>query len=129
MSIILESVNESKDSRIYSVREKELIYKLRTMLKDVPTDVARTLNTLLEEQRGERWTDMQLLIYLEQALSDINCEPAVSSFILDDFPPAWESLVIKGGLIFALIAEGIFQAGVIVRLYSQQVVILVCKSL
>lgn len=111
MPIILESINDSKDTQIYTPKEKELIHHLRTMLKDLPDDVLRTLNTLVEEQRGERWTDMQLIIYLNQSIGDINVEPAHTIYDLNNFPPAWKSCVILGGMIFALIAEGILQVG------------------
>lgn len=111
MPIILESVKDSKDMQIYTPKEKELIHHLRTMLKDLPDDVLRTLNTLVEEQRGERWTDMQLLIYLNQSIGDINAEPAHTIYDLNNFPSAWKSCIILGGMIFALIAEGILQVG------------------
>ena len=111
MSIILESINDSKDNVVYTTREKQLIYELRTMLKDIPSDVMRSLNTLVEEQRGERWTDTALLIYLNQAVADINCEPAQTNYDINNFPEAWKSCVITGGMLFALIAEGILQNG------------------
>lgn len=111
MAIILESINDSKDNQIYTPQEKELIYRLRTMLKDLPDDVMRTLNTLVEEQRGERWTDTQLIIYLSQSIGDINAEPAHTTYDLNNFPVAWTSCVILGGMVFALIAEGILQVG------------------
>lgn len=111
MPIILESINDSKDTQIYTPKEKELIYHLRTMLKDLPQDVTRTLNTLVEEQRGERWTDMQLMIYLHQAIGDINAEPPHTIYDLNNVPNAWHSCVVLGGMIFALIAEGVLQNG------------------
>ena len=111
MPIILESINDSKDNIVYTTREKQLIYELRTMLKDIPSDVMRSLNTLVEEQRGERWTDTSLLIYLNQAVSDINCEPAQTNYDINNFPDAWKACVITGGMLFALISEGILQNG------------------
>lgn len=111
MAIILESIGDSMDKEVYSPREKEMIFKLRTMLKDVPQEVVHTLNTLVEEQRGERWTDMQLLIYLQQAIADINCEPAQTSYDLDNFPKPWEACIINGAMIFSLVSEGILQNG------------------
>ncbi len=111
MPIILESINDSKDTQVYTPKEKELIYHLRTMLKDLPSDTLRTLNTLVEEQRGERWTDMQLLIYLHQSVGDINAEPPHSIYDLNNVPDSWHSCVVLGGMVFALIAEGVLQAG------------------
>lgn len=110
MPTILTPINQPK-TLIMSKRERELVQQLRVMLKDLPDDVYRSLNTLVEEQRGERWTDMQLLIYLQQAIADINAEPAHTSYDLNTFPEAWHACVINGGMIFALIAEGILQVG------------------
>lgn len=110
MPIILQSVNEL-NRPVYTDRERQLIYKLRVMLKDLPNDVYRSLNTLVEEQRGERWTDEQLYVYLGQAVADINSEPPHTTFGLDNFPSSIESCVLSGGLIFALIGESILQVG------------------
>lgn len=111
MPIILESVIDSNDNQIYTPREKELLHQLRTMLKDTPHEVLHTLNTLVEEQRGERWTDMQLYMYLNQAISDINAEPAHSNYDLNNFPNAWKACVINGAMVFALVAESVLQVG------------------
>lgn len=110
MAIILTPINQVAASPT-SKRERELIQQLRVMLKDLPDDVNRTLGTLVEEDRGERWSDMQLLIYLQQAVADINAEPAHTAYLLDNFPEAWKACVINGATIFALIAEGILQNG------------------
>ncbi|AEO93425.1 gp165 [Bacillus phage G] len=110
MAVILTPINQVA-SHPTSKRERELIQQLRVMLKDLPQDVNRTLNTLVEEDRGERWSDMQLLIYLQQAIADINAEPAHTSYELDNFPEPWKACVINGSMIFALIAEGILQVG------------------
>ena len=108
MAIILESIEDSKDYEVYSPREKELLRKLRTMLKDLPTSVNRTLNTLVELDRGERWTDLQLMIYLQQSIADINSEPAHTYYDLTNFPQPWESCVLVGGMIFALISGHVY---------------------
>lgn len=111
MPTILDPVGGGNRPSPMSNRERELVNHLRIMLKDIPDDVYRSLNTLVEEQRGERWSDMQLLVYLSQAIADINAEPAHTSFVLDNFPESWQACVIQGGLIFALISEGILQNG------------------
>jgi hypothetical protein len=110
MATILESVDSFLDQPM-SDRERELVFRLRGMLKDLPDDVMRSLNTLVEEQRGERWTDMMLLGYLQQALAEINAEPAITSFDMSNFPDGWTACVLNGGVIWALIAEGILQNG------------------
>lgn len=111
MAIILEPINGNNTPSPMAKRERELVNHLRIMLKDIPDDVYRSLNTLVEEQRGERWSDIQLLVYLNQAIADINAEPAHTGYDLENFPEAWKAAVIQGGLIFALIAEGILQQG------------------
>lgn len=110
MAIILESFDEFQSSPMTD-RERELLHILRTMLKDFDHDVYRSLNTLIEEQRGERWSDAQLLIYLNQAVSDINAEPPHTIYDLSNFPEAYKSCVINGAVIFALIGESIIQVG------------------
>ena len=110
MPIILESINDSVD-QIYTVREKELLHKLRVMLKDLPETTMRSLNTLVESHRGERWNDTELLIYLNQALADINCEQAPTSYDMSNYPEAWTACILNGAMIFSLVSEGILQNG------------------
>jgi hypothetical protein len=110
MATILESVDSFLEQPMTD-KERELIHTLRVMLKDLPDDTFRSLNTLVEDQKGERWNDMQLLVYLNQAMADINAEPALTSYSLEDFPPAWKACIINGSMIFSLIAEGILQNG------------------
>jgi hypothetical protein len=108
--IVLSPLN-SPSKQIYNQREYDLINKLRHMLKDLPDDAYRSLNTLVEEQRGERWTDQQLYMYLVQAVADINAEPPHTSYDIDSFPSKLDACVVTGGMIFALIAESILQVG------------------
>ena len=110
MATILESVNDFSE-HTYTDRERELIHRLRVMLKDLPDQTLHSLNTLVEEQRGERWSDMVLFTYLQQATADINAEPASTGFDLNNFPEPWTACIINGGMIFSLIAEGILQVG------------------
>lgn len=110
MATILESKKDFATQPITD-NERELIHSLRTLLKDLPDDVFRSLNTLVEEQRGERWTDSMLLVYLNYAVSDINTEPILTGYTLEDYPSAWKACILNGAMIFALIAEGILQNG------------------
>lgn len=110
MATILESVNEVSFQPLTD-RERELVHYLRVMLKDIPDDIFRSLNTLVEEQRGERWSDMVLLVYLNQAMAEINAEPAHTTYNLENYPPAWRACILQGGMIWALIAEGVLQIG------------------
>ena len=110
MATILDSLNDFQDQPLTD-REREYVHTLRVMLKDLPDDVFRSLNTLVEEQRGERWSDMQLLVYLNNAIADLNVEPPHTVYTFENFPVQMKMCVLNGALIFALIAEGIFQQG------------------
>ncbi len=110
MAVILQS-KDNYSTLGFTQKEREMIYHLRVMLKDLPDETFRSLNTLVEEQKGERWTDMQLLVYLNQAIGDINNEPPYTGYTLNNFPPSWNAAVINGSMIFALISEGILQIG------------------
>ena len=110
MPTILDSVNDYYEQPLTD-RERMLVNRLRIMLKDLPEDVMRSLNTLVESHRGERWSDYMLLGYLQQGIADINAEPALTIFDLNDYPDAWTACVISGGIIYSLIAEGILQNG------------------
>jgi len=110
MAIILNSI-DSQEQPVYSVREHEMINKLRTLLKDTISDQLRTLNTLVEEHRGQRWSDSSLLIYLNQAMNDMNATPPQYYYDFENFPSTWEAPILLGGEIFALISESILQVG------------------
>ena len=110
MAIILDSLDDFQLQPITD-RERELIHYLRTMLKDLPNEVKRTLNSLVEIDKGERWTDSQLLVYLNQAVSDLNAEPPHTTYMVNDFPETLRGCVMMGAMIFALIAESILQVG------------------
>lgn len=51
MAIILEA-KDDLNQFILTDYERKLIYRLRVLLKDLPDDVLRTLNTLVEQSRG-----------------------------------------------------------------------------
>jgi hypothetical protein len=110
MAFILEAVDDYSE-HIYTDRERELIHILRTMLKDYPDDNMLTLNHLVEQDRGERWSDQQLLVYIQQGVADVNSEPPLTSYTVENFPTNWQSCMMTGALIFALLAETIKQSG------------------
>lgn len=110
MAIILEAKDDSNQF-ILTDYERKLIYRLRVLLKDLPDDVLRTLNTLVEQQRGERWTDQMLINYLYQSLGYINAAPLQTTYDLTNMPSAWESPLLTGAMIFALFSEAILQTG------------------
>jgi hypothetical protein len=81
------------------------------MLKDMPDEQFRSLNTLVEKQRGYRWSDELLLIYLQIAMADINAEPPFTVYMLGDVPISWHGCILAGALISALMGEAIVQTG------------------
>jgi hypothetical protein len=110
MPIVLQS---SKDDSIAPLtsEERDLVHKLRAMLKDMPDEQFRSLNTLVEKQRGYRWSDELLLIYLQVAMADINAEPPNTLYMLDNVPLSWHGCILAGALISALMGEAIVQTG------------------
>jgi len=111
MTIVLESIHDYILDQPMTDSEHELVHNLRIMLKDLPEETLRSLNTLVEEDRGERWTNIQLLAYLQQALAEINNSPPMTNYDINNYPSAWRACIINGGIIYALIAEGILQNG------------------
>lgn len=110
MPIILESSSDQILSPLTDI-EKDMIHKLRVLLKDVPEENLRSLNTLVEKQRGERWSDEILLVYLQCAVADLNSQPPATMYTLANLPQPWYACIITGGLIFSLVAESIAQNG------------------
>lgn len=110
MPIVLQNLDDEFKPR-YTDRERQLLHYLRTMLKDLPMDTMRSLNTLIEDHRGERWSDEQLIVYLNQAVGDLNAEPPHTVYTLDNFPENLRSTMLTGAMVFALIAESILQNG------------------
>jgi len=110
MAIILESADDTLISPMTET-EKLLIHRLRAMLKDIPEENMRTLNTLIENHRGYRWSDEILLVYLQTAMADINASPPLTVYTLNGVPLSWHACVLTGAMIFALVGEAIYQNG------------------
>lgn len=110
MPIILQSAEDSTIAPLTDM-ERDLVHKLRAMLKDVPDEQFRSLNTLVEKQRGARWSDELLLIYLQIAIADINAEPPFTVYTLYDVPISWHGCVLTGAFIMALLGEAVVQNG------------------
>lgn len=109
MAVILEAKDDSNQF-ILTDYERKLIYRLRVLLKDLPDDILRTLNTLTEQNRGERWTDQMLINYIYQSLGYINAAPLQTEYTLNDVPSSWEAPILNGAMFFALFAESIISA-------------------
>jgi len=76
----------------YSLAFEDLIARLReSYLMDIPVD-----------PRMKRWTDEQLLEYINVGLDDVNTEPPSSNYNLENLPPGWRSLVLIRAKIEAL---------------------------
>jgi hypothetical protein len=110
MAIILQSKEDNTIAPLTD-EEKDLIHKLRAMLKDVPDEQFRSLNTLVEKQRGQRWSDELLLIYLQIAMQDINAEPPFTVYTIGTVPISWHGCVLNGAFIMALFGEAVVQNG------------------
>jgi len=110
MPIILQNLTDSYKPT-YTDRERHLLHDLRTMLKDLPMDTMRSLNTLIEHHRGERWSDSQLIVYLHLAVGDLNAEPPHTVYTLEDFPDNLHTTMIMGAFVFSLISESVLQNG------------------
>ena len=111
MAIVLESLNDSTISAITD-REKELLHKLRALLKDAPEFSHRSLNTLVERDYGLRWTDEQLLIFIQLSISNFNASGgAPTNFTINDYPMSITGCIIMGAYIFAILSEATWQAG------------------
>lgn len=110
MAVILTPIGENTDKK-YTDVERELIYTVRTLLKDLPDDVYRSLSTLVEDQRGERWSDAQIYTYLCQSLAKINSAPPLTTATLDSYPTPWTACITTGAVCYALLGEAIVQAG------------------
>lgn len=112
MAIILESTLAQDDEYIFTPNEKQLIHDVRMMLKDMPAKTKiKSLNTLMETKNEQRWSDFQLLTYIELGIGDINAAPPLTSFTIENYPKQIRTLIVLSGVIFALISEAILQVG------------------
>jgi len=111
MAIILQSADDSVIAPMTDI-EKDLVHKLRAMLKDSPQYSQRTLNTLVEANYGERWSDELLLIYINISMDNFNSSGGtVTAFTVNNFPIGIKGCILMGAFIYALIAESTYQAG------------------
>ena len=108
MATILESKDDYQKFILSDV-ERTLIYRVRVLLKDLPNDVFRSLNTLVEKNRGERWSDQMILNYLYQSLGTSNSVPLQTGYSLDDIPEAYIAPLCWGAVFFALFGEAVLQ--------------------
>jgi len=82
------------------------------MLKDSPDFTYRSLNTLVEHDYGLRWSDEQLLIFIQLSISNFNASGgAPTNFTINNYPLSIEGCILTGAFIYALISESVFQSG------------------
>lgn len=111
MAIILEAVNDSVIAPMTD-KEKDLVHKLRALLKDCPDYHVRTLNTLVEANYGERWSDQLLLVYIQIGMSYFNSNGGtVTAFTINNFPVGIEGCILMASYVMAVLAEATQQAG------------------
>ena len=79
---IVESIPSEMLSN-YSLGFEDLITRLRRLLMDFPND-----------PRMKRWTDEDLLEYLNLAIDDVNTSPPISYYSYDTMPSPWRSLIL-----------------------------------
>ena len=82
----VDPVVESEPSEMlsnYSLAFEDLITRLRRLLMDYPND-----------PRMKRWTDEDLLEYLNIAMDDVNTSPPISYYSYATMPSPWRSLVL-----------------------------------
>jgi hypothetical protein len=58
-----------------------------------------------------RFTDPELEVFLEGALSDWNMESPTTNHTFDTFPSSHSSILMMGGMIWALLTMQVFEAG------------------
>ena len=76
----------------FSLAFEDLITRLRnSYLMDNPTD-----------SRMKRWTDEQLLEYLNIGLDDVNTEPPMTNYNYETIPQPWRSLILMRAKFEAL---------------------------
>ena len=109
MPTILQNLTDSYQPT-YTDKERHLLHDLRTMLKDLPMDTMRSLNTLVEHHRGERWSDSQLIVYLHLAVGDLNASPPHTVYDLETLPDMLHTTMIMGAFCFSLISEAVNSA-------------------
>ncbi len=67
------------------------------------------------DYRKQRWTDDELKVFIQNSLWDINVTPPMTTYFFEDdyynSVPDWKGLILEGAVMFALIAQGIFEIG------------------
>lgn len=90
---------------MYSLREGSFIDLLKVFLKDKEPELYRV------DPQVERWDDDDLYAFLLRSLWDLNSFPPVTSFSIDGLPEEFFDILLMGGLVFSLYAQGILEIG------------------
>ena len=79
----------------------ELVTSLRNMLADDDG------NKNILNGKQEQYSDTKLQFFLDMAIRDINATSPITNYTIDTCPD--QNLIVFGGMVFCLIAEGILQ--------------------
>ncbi len=81
---------------IFTPQENQLIHYLRQVLNDTDSSC-------------EIFSDSQLLSYLDLSLQSVNSHPTWTYYTLEAIPRDWMNVVVLGGYIYALNAQGLVE--------------------
>jgi hypothetical protein len=84
-------------------------------LLEIRADLRLKLKDNHPDYTKRKFTDLELQSYIQNALWDINATPpSFTYFTIGDWEanvPEWKGLIVQGAMIFALIAQGVFEIG------------------
>jgi len=86
-----------------SPKMKYFIRQLRSFLRDTNPNIYQLDN------KQFLYNDEDLAVFVHMALNDVNSYPAKTGFDLDGLPQQWNTLIVMGGAIFALISRGLLE--------------------
>jgi len=81
---------------IFSSAENQLIQYLRQVLNDTDSSC-------------EIFSDSQILSYIDLALQSVNSHPTWTFYTLESLPRDWYNVIILGGYVYALNAQGLVE--------------------
>lgn len=92
---------------VYSPKTAAALKALRSLLLDRGGVFKGVLGSNTANTR--RWTDEDLVIYLQVAVSDVNSLPSMTSFTLESIQTNLYGLVLERAVILAISGRGIFE--------------------
>lgn len=86
-----------------SPKMKYFIKQLRSFLRDTNPNIYQL------DDKKFLYSNDDLSVFVHMALNDVNSYPAKTSMDLDSLPQQWNTLIVMGGAIFALISRGLLE--------------------